>query len=74
MDTQTIIEEMRGVFARIDLPARKGDIIGAAQDQDVSEDLMSVLQQLPEQKFDTVQDILSSLPLGDMEEQIERSL
>lgn len=74
MDTQTIIDEVRSVLTRISFPARKNDIMGAARDLAVSEDTLSAMQQLPEQKFDTVQQILEQLPLGDMEEQIERFL
>lgn len=72
MDTQTIIDEVRQIISRVNFPARKQDIIGAARDAQVSEDTASAVQQLPDQKYNTLQDILEKLPLGDIESQIER--
>ena len=74
MDTQTIIDEVHAAVSRINFPARKGDIVGAAQDVGAGEETMGALQQLPEQKFNTVQEVLEHLPLGDIESQIDRFL
>ena len=75
MNTQTIIDEIKGVLGNLEFPARKDEIIDHAQKQGASAETVQTLQNAPVQKYDSIGDLLSKLPVvGNLEGEIEKFL
>jgi len=74
MDTQTIIGEIKSVLANLNFPAHKDEVVAQAEQQGCSQETQQTLQKLPDQKFNSLQDILSKLPIGNLEGEVEKFL
>jgi len=73
MNTQTIIDEIKGVLGNLEFPARKDEIIDHAQKQGASAETVQTLQQMPDQKYNGIEDLLSKIPVvGNIEGEIEK--
>lgn len=71
MDTQTIIADIQSALQNLSFPARKQEVIDHAHMNGARGESIDLLRELPNQKFNSVQDLISQLPLGNVDEQID---
>lgn len=72
MNTQTIIEEIKGLFGNLQFPARKDEVVDHAKQQGASPETMQTLREMPDQKYNGIEDLLSKIPVvGNLEGDIE---
>ena len=74
MDTQSTIENVRNVLQDVSFPARKDDVENVARNHGVSEKIVGLIQQLPDEQFGSMKEVLNKLPLPDIEGAIDRFL
>jgi hypothetical protein len=74
MNTQAIVSEIESVVSGIQFPAHKDDVVSHAQEQGASQETVQTLQKLPSQHFGSMQEILSRLPMEQIEGRIGRFL
>lgn len=71
MDTQEIINNIKSAFSDFDFPSHKKDIINHAENKGIAEEIINMLKQLPEQSFQSIEDMLSNLSLGNIGSKID---
>jgi hypothetical protein len=73
MNTQTIMGEIKGLCGNLEFPARKDEVVEHAQQHNASPETVQTLEQMPDQKYNGIEDLLAKIPgVGNIETEIEK--
>jgi hypothetical protein len=54
------VEEIRKALKGIDFPVEKEDLIEYARDNGADPEIVEILQEMPEEEFDSISDVMSA--------------
>ena len=74
MDIQNTISSIKGMLQDLSFPADKSDIAAAAEQHDVGDEIMQLIQQLPDEQFGSLKEVISKLPVQNIEGAIEGAI
>lgn len=64
MNTQDIVQEIESLLQKVNFPADKQTLIDEASKTGVGQEILGALKQLPEQKFQNPEEVVSQVSMN----------
>ena len=74
MDIRKLADDVNQIMATLTFPVQKADVVRHAEANGASSETLALLNQLPEQTYSGIDNVIQNLPIGNLAGELQRFL